>query len=188
MGSDWLYLVRLSALLLLLAGAAGAQAGPPFRTDDPETPGNKHWEINFGFLGDRNPSEGYYSIPDFDINYGLGDRIQLKYELPIAVHDLRGGTGNTEEIAPTSQAHVNMGLGQSLLGIKWRFYQDTPAPSAPYAEDAEPPKREFLHIDLSPALAEQSDKFGSSRRCAFRSAISASVGSKRTHRSYPHRR
>jgi hypothetical protein len=152
MGSDWLYLFRLSALLLLLAGTAGAQAGPPFRTDDPETPGNKHWEINFGFLGDRNPSEGCYSIPDFDINYGLGDRIQLKYELPIAVHDLRGGTGNTEEIAPASQAHVNMGLGQSLLGIKWRFYQHTPAPFAPYAEDADPPSTNFS-ISTYPQLS-----------------------------------
>jgi hypothetical protein len=135
MGSDLLHLIRLSTLLLLLACTANAQAGPPFRTDDPETPGNKHWEINFGFLGDRNPSEGYYSVPDFDINYGLGDRIQLKYELPIAVHELRGGPGNTGEMLPISQAHVSMGLGESLLGVKWRFYQHTPASSAQRAED-----------------------------------------------------
>jgi len=67
--------------------AAYAQGGPPFRTDDPETPGNRHWEINFGWIGDRNPEAGAYQVPDFDINYGLGDRIQLKYEIPIHRRD-----------------------------------------------------------------------------------------------------
>ena len=77
------------ALPILLAAAAHAQGGPPFRTDDPDTPGNQHWEINFGWIGDRNPSDGAYQVPDFDINYGLGDRIQLKYELPIAIEEIR---------------------------------------------------------------------------------------------------
>jgi hypothetical protein len=63
----------------LLAVAALGQGGPPFRTDDPETPGDHHWEIKFGSIGDRNPAAGAYQVPDFDINYGLGDRIQLKY-------------------------------------------------------------------------------------------------------------
>jgi hypothetical protein len=103
-----------------------AQAGPPFRSDDPETPGNKHWEINLGWIGDRNPYEGYYSVPVFDINYGLGDRVQLKYELPVAIHELRGGLDNAGEFTPPSQAHVDIGLGESLLGIKWRFYQHLP--------------------------------------------------------------
>ncbi len=141
-GSDWLNLLRLSALLVLLASAARAQGGPPFRTDDPETPGNKRWEINVGFLGDRNPCEGSYSIPNIDINYGLGDRIQLKYELPVAVQDLRGGNAH-KEIGPNSQPHVNTGLGESLLGIKWRFYQHTSMPAAPYSDDTEPPDTNF---------------------------------------------
>jgi hypothetical protein len=110
-------------LVMFTSAAAMGQAGPPFRTDDPETPGNKHWEINLGWIGDRNPYEGYYSVPEFDINYGLGDRIQLKYELPIAVHELRGGVDNAGEFAPPSQGHVDVGLGESLLGIKWRFYE-----------------------------------------------------------------
>jgi hypothetical protein len=51
----------LLLLLLLFASAASlfAQAGPPFRTDDPETPGNHHWEINFGFIADHNPAAAY---------------------------------------------------------------------------------------------------------------------------------
>jgi hypothetical protein len=48
--------------------------------------------------------------PDFDINYGWGDRIQLKYELPIS------------EYTDANNTTVS-GLGISLLGIKWRFYE-----------------------------------------------------------------
>jgi hypothetical protein len=111
-------------LLILAATDAWAQAGPPFRTDDPETPGNKHWEINFGWVGDRNPGAGAYQIPDFDINYGLGDRIQLKYELPIAIEEARSlpasGAG------PAQEGVVLVGLGESLLGVKTRFYEHHP--------------------------------------------------------------
>ena len=113
--------LRHFTLALFLAGvavAAHAQGGPPFRTDDPETPGNRHWEINFGFIGDRNPAAGAYQVPDFDINYGLGDRVQLKYEIPIAI----------EETRPQSEQNGQVigGMGESLLGIKWRFYEHHP--------------------------------------------------------------
>ena len=81
---------RLIFLVLLLiaglgASIARAQGGPPFITDDPGTPGNHHWEINFGWIANHNPGQSYYEIPDVDLNYGWGDRIQLKYELPMAV-------------------------------------------------------------------------------------------------------
>jgi hypothetical protein len=91
--------------------AAMAQGGPPFLSDDPDTPGNRHWEVNLGFLGERNPVEGAYQVPDIDINFGLGNPIQLKFELPLAVAETRGPSGN-----------VNAGLGNSLLGVKYRFY------------------------------------------------------------------
>jgi hypothetical protein len=119
------HLLRCLALALVLLGChtAHAQGGPPFLTDDPETPGNKHWEINFGYVGNRNPAAGAYQVPDFDINYGLGDRIQLKYELPIAIQEQRLSPIG-EETAPAG--HINGGLGESLLGVKWRFYQHHP--------------------------------------------------------------
>jgi hypothetical protein len=115
-------LILLSGLLLLIAWhCAQAQGGPPFLTDDPDTPGNRHWEINVGFIADHNPGDAYYQTPDFDFNYGLGDRIQLKYELPIASH--------TDEHNVT-----DTGLGESLLGVKWRFYEHR-RPDAPAGAD-----------------------------------------------------
>jgi hypothetical protein len=104
----------LRVLILLAPAAAGvcafAQGGPPFITDDPGTPGNKHWEINFGWIADHNPGSAQYQVPDIDMNYGWGDRIQLKYELPAA--------------AATDQNNTTRaGLGESLLGIKWRYFE-----------------------------------------------------------------
>ena len=111
----------LALPLLLMTLAIHAQGGPPFRTDDPETPGNKHWEINFGWIGDRNPGAGQYQVPDFDFNYGLGDRIQLKYEIPIAIEEIRPQAATAGQ--PAIPGQTIGGLGESLLGIKWRFYE-----------------------------------------------------------------
>ena len=120
----WRGLFLAITSLALAHAAAHAQGGPPFRTDDPETPGNQHWEINFGWIGDRNPSAGAYQVPDFDINYGLGDRIQLKYEIPIAIEETRPQLSSPGIAA--EPGHVLGGIGESLLGVKWRFYEHHP--------------------------------------------------------------
>jgi hypothetical protein len=96
----------------LFSPAASAQGGPPFQTDDPETPGNRQWEINLALIGERTLSEGSYATPNIDVNYGLGEKIQLKFELPLSIHERRGDS-----------AYVAAGLGNSLIGLKWRFYQ-----------------------------------------------------------------
>ena len=106
---------RLFQLLLLLVPVAGAlpayaQGGPPFITDDPGTPGNRHLEINLGWIADHNPARASYQLPNFDFNYGWGDRLQLKYEAPLAA-------------ATDPNNTTRAGLGESLLGIKWRPYK-----------------------------------------------------------------
>lgn len=108
---DTLLLTTLVACAVV-SPSSFAQGGPPFQSDDPGTPGDKHWEINVGFLGNRTPSEGSYAVPNIDVNYGLGHRIQLKYELPLAVQEVRGGRSRTVG-----------GVGNSLLGVKYRFYE-----------------------------------------------------------------
>jgi hypothetical protein len=104
------FFVSLFVLLAMATGVARAQGGPPFITDDPGTPGNHHWEINLGWIADHNPAHASYQLPDIDMNYGWGDRIQLKYELPLAA-------------ATDEHNTTRAGLGESLLGIKWRPYE-----------------------------------------------------------------
>lgn len=103
-------LLQVCLLLVAVASFARAQGGPPFITDDPGTPGNHHWEVNFGWIADHNPGNAFYETPDIDMNYGWGDRIQLKYELPMAVATDQNNT-------------TRAGLGESLLGVKWRPYE-----------------------------------------------------------------
>jgi hypothetical protein len=68
-------------------------------------------------------------VPDFDFNYGLGDRIQLKYEIPVAVEETRQLSGSAAY--PTGQEGLVVGgLGESLLGVKWRFYEHHPGDRA----------------------------------------------------------
>jgi hypothetical protein len=71
-------------------------------------------------VGDRNPAEGFYETPNIDINYGLGNRVQLKYEVPLSIHETRD-----------SSDHIAAGLGDSLFGVKWRFYSHHPKTAAP---------------------------------------------------------
>ena len=78
-------------------------------TDDPGTPGPGAWEINVAYLEQRTREERLRSFPHVDFNYGLGERVQLKYE-----------TGWSFLSTPESGG-VKSGLDDSLLGVKWRF-------------------------------------------------------------------
>ena len=107
--------VRTFAFLLLLAipaalaPRAAAQGGPPYYTNDPGTPGNLNWEINLGYMPFFYSNQSVSHVPDLDINFGVGDRIQLTYENAwLRVQNPFSGT--------------RFGLGQSNPGVKWRFY------------------------------------------------------------------
>jgi hypothetical protein len=94
----------------LLSTIASIRAGPPFVTDDPEPPPSGGWEINVPFIFERAPGHTEMEAPLFDINYGLPD-IQLKLEFPIKIeHEDHTGTA--------------AGLGDMLLGVKWRFFHN----------------------------------------------------------------
>ncbi len=103
---------NLAAGILLLGQTAQvfAQGGPPLLTDDPGTPGHRRWEINIAATHFRSPGEREIEAPLLDINYGLGDRIQLKFEVPY-LFDKDGG-------APYLST-----MGNSRIGVKWRFFQ-----------------------------------------------------------------
>jgi hypothetical protein len=102
-------LVLISLIFFAFAVVAFAQGGPPYYTNDPGTPGNFNWEINLGYMPFLYSNQSVSHTPDVDINFGVGERIQLTYEN--AWLRVRDGA-----------APAKFGLGQSNPGLKWRFY------------------------------------------------------------------
>jgi hypothetical protein len=100
-------------LAVLAAAQALAQGGPPMITDDPDTPGDGHWEINLGSIGSRSAGGWLIEALDADINYGWGDRVQLKFDTPWNAAQQVGGWVE--------------GLGNSQVGVKWRFLDNVEA-------------------------------------------------------------
>jgi hypothetical protein len=106
--------VRRLAIAISLAGAvriAFGQGGPPMITDDPGTPGNGKWENNFAIAFEHRPGETAYDVPAIDLNYGVGEHIQLTLQTaPVLLkrsgHGLIGGPGGTE------------------AAVKWRFLDE----------------------------------------------------------------
>lgn len=105
----------LAVILSIFVGgflsSVHAQGGPPMITDDPGTPGNGMWEINFLTTLDRTGHEKFFEMPLADINYGVGKRVQLKFEVPVVAlkeHD----------------ENAKFGLGNSKFGVKYRFLDE----------------------------------------------------------------
>ena len=65
--------------------------------------------INLAATIEKQSAGRLIEAPLADINYGLGNHIQLKFEIPWLVLQARG-------------AATKAGLGSSLLGLKWRFF------------------------------------------------------------------
>src|SRR5437870_3332200 len=103
-----LHLLRALALCTAAVPVL-AQGGPPLITDDPDTPGPGYWEINLSAFLEKLRHERTIEAPRLDINYGVGRRIQLKFEMPWLV------VSEAEEPSKT-------GLGKSTFGVKWRFF------------------------------------------------------------------
>ena len=103
----------LASLLCALADASRlhAMGSPPLSTDDTGTAPAGRWEYNLGFSTERRPGSRLSEMPSFDVNYGLGDRTHLNYELPW----LRLG----EDGSPSQS-----GFGNSAFGVKWRFFDN----------------------------------------------------------------
>jgi len=89
---------------------------PPMHVEDTDTPGDKTWEINIGMEAEWAHGEHAIEAPTADINYGVGDRVQLTYEVPYVW--LRED-GDDDEAATRAQ-----GVGDSTLGLKYRFYDN----------------------------------------------------------------
>ena len=80
-------------------------------TDDPGTPGNGRFEINLAVAFEHRAEETAWDLPAIDLNYGVGERIQLTLQTaPVLLkrrdRGARGGLGGTE------------------AAVKWRFFDD----------------------------------------------------------------
>lgn len=95
-------------LMASMPRAGMAQAGPPFLSNDPGTPGNGNWEINIATAQTIERSGASYQVPQWDLNYGLGDRIQLTYEVPYVLETADGRSNHS-------------GWSNGYPGVKWRF-------------------------------------------------------------------
>jgi hypothetical protein len=107
---SWLvHSFAVTFLLALISGSAFAQGGPPYYTNDPGTPGNHNWEINLAYMPFLYTDNSLSHIPDVDINFGLGNRIQLTYE----------SAWLRDYVSPGPPKY---GLEQDQIGTKWNFY------------------------------------------------------------------
>jgi hypothetical protein len=80
-------------------------------TDDPGTPGNGKWENNFAIAFEHRPNETAYDLPAVDLNYGVGEHIQLTLQTaPVLLK--RSGQGAVG------------GLGVTEAAVKWRFVDE----------------------------------------------------------------
>lgn len=78
-------------------------------TDDPGTPGDGHWEINIAMQTEHGGDTTTWRLPLADINYGVGERLQLKFEIPWEIERVKGMSDQS-------------GAGNSIAGVKWRFF------------------------------------------------------------------
>jgi hypothetical protein len=101
--------LMLAFFFLLSPSSSLAQGGPPYYTNDPGTPGHLNWEINLGYMPFYYSGQSDSHTPDVDINFGVGERIQLTYE-------------NAWLRVQNPGSKTEFGLGQSNPGVKWRFY------------------------------------------------------------------
>jgi hypothetical protein len=124
-----------SIILCCLLWVAHAHGGPPLLTDDPDTPGPNHWEINVATTSEYMSHAWEFATPLLDMNYGVGEHIQLKYQV---------------------QANVLAPAQGGVIGVKWRFLDQT---NASWLEISTYPQLEFVYPSSSPSrgLADSGD-------------------------------
>lgn len=102
------FAVLLVTGCFLTPNQARAQGGPPMITEDPGTPGPGRWELNTAATFEGNAGSYQWEAPLLDLNYGLGDRIQLKLEIPFMF---------------LSNGATHSGFGATEFGIKYRLVE-----------------------------------------------------------------
>ena len=105
--------LRLWAVLIALAAAWPAPAGPPFLTDDPEPTDTGHWEIYAPYAEASGRGREFEGSAGAELNYGAAPNLQLTVGLPASyAHD---------------QAGWHVGRGDLEVSAKYRVFHDEAA-------------------------------------------------------------
>lgn len=98
--------------LVLIAVPCVAVAGPPFKTDDPDTLGYGCWEFDFAaqYFHDRNGNSA--TLPHLEANYGFAPNWMIHAVAPF------------QYVKPEGQPS-QYGYGDKEVGIKYRFIEET---------------------------------------------------------------
>jgi len=99
-------------VVFFLACPSVAVAGPPFVTDDPEPVAYQHWELFIASQHAETSAGWTGTAPHLDLNYGVVPNVQLSLNAPLA-YDAPSGAG------------THYGYGDTELGVKFRFLQET---------------------------------------------------------------
>jgi hypothetical protein len=110
-GSRWIKRAGPVVCTLLLASwACPTWAGPPFVTDDPDTPDANHFEINLAAQYRRFKGGSEAAVPSLEVIYGVTNTLQISIETPLALAHVDG-------------VGTNVGIGDVELAVKYRFIQ-----------------------------------------------------------------
>lgn len=106
--------VILGGVCLLAIAAIGsrpAMAGFPFVTDDPDTQGTGHVELDLYVQYSRFRGGSTASVPALQYNYGLTDNFDIGITVPLS-------------LVQTNGVGTNVGPGDIQLAVKFRFIDE----------------------------------------------------------------
>ena len=107
-----IYECGLALIVLWCLAPAAANAGPPYRTDDPEPTPLGHYEFYTFSTGTVVRDDTSGSLPAFELNYGLIPNGQLTIDASVGVRQ------------PFRRPATQFGYGDTPISFKYRFIQE----------------------------------------------------------------
>ena len=88
---------------------------PPMVSDDTGTPGAGNIELNLVMSAERERDGETFDAPLVDLNVGIGEKAQLKLEVPYRIEH--------EDELDGERSRTVRGVGAAGLGLKYRFWE-----------------------------------------------------------------